>query len=395
MALSDRLYSSIASILSRNLIHAFPNHHEEPPEHLVRRWEPDIQAYVRERGGRRDDVSFLEGVWREAKQKWRDAPPPETASRPAASNNAVQFSLFHRGAGNYLDSIVTVERILDAPPQDRLALMQTVEHMGDILPDWEIISPLLLEGLRGTQWSDYLSLCVTWFNLAGSDERMIHSSICEHIVTVLEDPSLQRSKEDLRTLILAFYNMWMDWMLRDSTYRPDVADDTVGLRVLRWGVNPDALQHYCTLHSIIASIDPFARWFRSWIFYSSTRDVLQLISGIGDLLPSLCKSQGQVRQYSLSITYGILETTRVSHFPWEQMGPTRAAAIEQLLGLYVSMYCATTDESREARRLCEDGMETILWGCKSEAAMFTTMLRTVQAMESKSPRLERMLQRIS
>jgi len=184
--------------------------------------------------------------------------------------------------------------------------------------------------------------------------------LCGNIFTVLTN-----NKPDLHALhskcMRLFQKMWLDWMLSapDSLRIPNNDRiNSIGQACWRWTLADEVDKKNFQLLEQLATVDPAARWFSSWINHLSVDNVLALVTAIPaddqssllhSNLPPVCvlvdrsyrtalainndsnnansnsgatttiASKSLVCRYSLSILSAILMKTRVAFFPWYEL----------------------------------------------------------------------------
>lgn len=272
--------------------------------------------------------------------------------------NVMSFSIFDQlNSGSLLDSMITWDRIEAAgaessssskeemiPTSEQLKLLQKIEHLDDIMIDWENVNDLLLRGLlllltaagngtttdtRNCSGGEYLDLHNKWFEKtrnSTSDHQFIQIDLCQNIVSVLlkmqqQQKQLNQKEEEEEDwtyrLCKSFRSMWMDWMLRGLFIDDDNERvNAIGITLWGWVTRPEVIVVNNTAAKSSSStsssappafypsqiglammrIDPYARCLSAWFAHLKPDQILQnliLLVSTGSsplpLLISYCK----------------------------------------------------------------------------------------------------------
>jgi hypothetical protein len=295
--------------------------------------------------------------------------------RPAKSFS-IFMNQFH--PGGLADDWISWDRFeqLDTVAE-KLALLQKVQYMDDLVPDWDAVCRLLRTGLNLTTTStateepetmvmEFVRLHRKWFHFTRSSNgeyRSIQIDLVQNLVDTVEKNSRSRESSDqeksknvdkeakyssssrrvqnsptvTELCIYYCYDMFEDWVDRLSGL---TASDTrmysIGKHLWQWTAS-ESIRHVMVYHS------PYANMFRKWIPFCLTTDqTLELTT-----TPTPCTKQDHhiltsdcilsnlyklleihIRRFeeqgediggatfNLSLFAAILIATRVSRFPW-------------------------------------------------------------------------------
>lgn len=277
--------------------------------------------------------------------------------------------------------------------QERLALLQKVEYVDDILPDWDAgVRPFLRQALEDDSddeksfCNDAIYLHRKWYQLtrgSGSIEyQALQLDLLENLL-LQEFNSLKDSSIKLR--IETSLDIFADIVDRGILKNQKCCNE-IGKRLWTQLLLPPSSTP--TVWQIMIDHDAHAVAISKWIIGClKSEDVVSLLSMtvLGQdgttattILEKLLKSaKGGSEQlfeacFSASILRSALVTTRVSGFPWHVIQTDIAVAPQTALaGIFVQLIYCILDNKRplslprewDALIMCVDTLDTILCGC--------------------------------
>ena len=403
MSLSGRDTESLAVFLTEQLSGHFP---DGPPgnEEQIKRWLGDILNCVSHTctAGKPLEYTELELAIPIAVERWRSTTYNHTAVN---QSNATSFSLFDQLQGGF-EPPVTVEEIFGASPGERISVLERVDHVDDILMDWQQLRPVLNQGLQTNQWRGYLHLHRKWFDQGRSSTEYLSLQycICQDCLKAVEMLVVSGLIVDdkLLQLIQTWHDMWLDLMQQDR-YSQDGGEDMEPrfLLLLRNLVHPQQEALSVLPAHLFALIDPQALGFTCWINHVTPQRIVELVLN-SQLLPDIVGRCGSItrnprrspaldtalRLYSVAMLRALLVKTRGGSFPWrvinQSSSPLCTSRLEKGVDLAFSEKLFSVEAPTKAQlqpildtfliilsedflqgdsiRTCVDAIETILLG---------------------------------
>lgn len=361
----ERLIDSLASSLSDNLIHAFPD--KIGAEECLEQWRHELFVEVGCRAVA-DPQLLVDEAIRRAVDRWKSHSKVSKAAVLSSLGGSLLKS-FLAGGGGELASIVTIDRIqATTSDEERLKLLQKVEHVDDVALDWAEVNQLLQQGLQGDHAGAYADLHATWFQQTRSSPEYqgMQLDLCRNIVNVLD----VTDKEALRNhCVQLWHQMWMDWMTRGLYVRDEQVHE-LGRRLWTKSMAPSS-----PLTTFIMSVDPHARWLAAWVAHLESLQVQKLCeslepSALAQLLAAATNTSSSANWYSLAVLASLLVSLRVSLFPWHLLGHKKQAVyMEALFDVYLQ-HLQTLSFGDAAIEVCIMALETILCGSPKDSAVF-------------------------
>ena len=323
---------------------------------------------------------------------------------PPKAAQSASFSLFSSSSsnGNPLDLIVTWDQIQEVIPADNttlpratvdrvLPLLKQVQHIDDILPDWDQrIAPLLQSFLSlqveqrvpdSAFLTEMLELHKKWLqqtqasSAAVLEYSLLQIDLVQNLMSLMDlmaskaasdthknDPSsplLMSSLALQQQALTLIHSTWMYWMfqLPGAVFTPDArsAIVTLGNTFFDWSICNDAA---LLVPQYWRRLDPYAHWLQAWARSPSTHHltllvVLDLVNQHANALSTaiiLAQSsslhlsasssnyQDVYQTHILALLASLLSVLRVAQFPWQQVSVTsssRDEAVMKLLDLYL------------------------------------------------------------
>ena len=336
---------------------------------------------------------------------------PSLKSSITSSTGSSQMSLFlnQLGGGGALASFMTWDRIEEEAggDQDQIVhLLQNVQHLDDLLPDWSNhVQPFMIQALQTSNGDSVLELHRSWFAKcrSSSEYRALQIGLCQNLVTsiVLADEATngRQSRVDLAV------RMFSDWMQR-GLYVHDDRVWTIGCTLWRLLLQQD-------MTASLRKADPQGIWFSAWIAHLSPDQVRDLILGREDETNNAegmsldstlqwchtCLSRTgtllnlndhAICCFWLSLLDSLLESTRVSRFPWDALSTMNDSTNGRILfvwDLYELLVAAGTQHGKGDERtmlMCANAMDTLLWGCGSGTLYTTLVDKATKLLEQSS-----------
>jgi hypothetical protein len=403
MSLSSRDTEYLAVSLTEQLSGHFPDG-PQGNEEQIKRWLGELLNCVSQTGteGKPMEYTELELAIPIAVELWRSRTYTHTV---ANQSKPTSFSLFDQLLGGF-EPPVTIEEILEAPPGETISVLERVDHVDDILMDWQQLRPALNQGLQTSQWRGYLNLHRKWFDQGRSSTEYLslQYSICQDCLKAIEMFFAAGLIVDdkLLQLIQTWHAMWLDLMQQDR-YSQDGAEDMElrFLLLLRNLVHPQQEVLSVLPAHLFALIDPQALGFACWINHVTPQRAVELMLN-SQLLPDIVGRCGfttrnpsrspaldmALRIHSVAMLRTLLVKTRGACFPWRlidqpssplctsQLGkgvdasfsekflsveaPTKAQ-LERILDIFLIILSEDFLQD-DSIRSCMDAIETILLG---------------------------------
>jgi hypothetical protein len=403
MSLSSRDTEYLVVSLTEQLSGHFP---DGPPgnEEQIKRWLGELLNCVSQscNEGKSLENTELELAISIALERWRSTIYTHTI---ANQSNGTSFSLFDQLQGGF-EFPVTIEEILEASPREIISVLERVDHVDDILMDWQQLRPVLNQGLQTNQWRGYLHLHRKWFNQGRSSTEYLSLQyyICQNCLKAVEMFVVSDLIVDgkLLQMIQTWHDMWLDLMQQDR-YSQDGAGDMElrFLLLLRNLVHPQQEGLSVLPAHLFALIDPQALGFACWINHVTPQRTVelmldsQLLSDIVGRCGSTTKHPSRppaldtaLRIYSVAMLRALLVKTRGASFPWRLINQSSSPLCTSRLGKGVNLSVSEKFLSVEAPtkaqlerildtfliilsenflpgdsiRTCMDAIETILLG---------------------------------
>lgn len=341
-----------------------------------------------------------------------------------ASKKSSQMSLFlnqFNAGGSALQSFMSWHRIQEesqGDPAVQLQMLKSVQHLRDILPDWEgSVKSFFLQGLlqsqQQQQQDDFVGLHRQWFDQSrhSTEFRTLQIDLCQNLVTAMQRmTTASTTKNHLNAMMDLALDMFEDWMLR-GIYVQDDRVWAIGRTLWNWltvaaGANDPTAT---AAAQAMIQVDGEATWFSSWSAHLSPDQCLELVEGNdssssdGGLSQAIawCHSyfeqEGESNKTSedeakcffwLSIMHSVLESTRVSRFPWQLVeSHTSAAATDKdkklfIFHLFLRFFKENDGNINKMNMSC-DALETILLGTQQDEA-FECMLTSATALRDST-----------
>jgi hypothetical protein len=448
--LEDRLLKLSSSALAENLLAHTADENAEPDAELVDQWMHEIGIEMRRRrhdiigqkhsGGDEEDHTsttfaledsvseeeLLKLVQDEGFRSWKQQGSSSLPPLAQASSNkkSTSMSLFlsQLNGGGALQSFVSWERIQEESQGDdviKLQLLEKVQHLQDLLPDWEgHVRPFFLQGLRqSSSRQHFADLHRQWFDKSRSSSqyRTLQIDLCQNLVTVADEESKallssgdgSADTSQLQNLVDLALDMFEDWMLR-GLYVRDSRVWSIGRTLWGWllveGDNSTCLSSLSPAAQCMIQVDGQATWFSSWLAHLSPDQCLDLCADAAKTLPKVltyCQQQDPTNDHAvccfwLTVLHNILLSTRVSRFPWELVieghtDDSKLFVLDLFLGCFLQV-----DNDQSNMIMYADAIETILAGCRGDDKLFTIMMAKVTALQknNKNERKHQLLQKI-
>ena len=264
---------------------------------------------------------------------------------------------------------------------ERLALLQKVDHIDDILSDWKEAQHLLQRGLEQCNES-YLDLHSKWFGhcQATAEYQTIRLDLCRNILNEARrqfgsttsiaptDPmSFSATDERMFKILQTWKSMWIKIITSGGSDEESADSMMLHALVLMRNLSNDEEASLTLLPAhLLALMDPRADWCRCWLEETPVHRILTVLTRsnlLSDLL-SRCENKGIVapslrhdaeastfngstvkamqqkfgrvlHRQSLAILSSFLVHLRVLMFPWNQIeanGPPmpRSALLQEL-----------------------------------------------------------------
>lgn len=449
--LDDRHLVLSATALVENLRHHHIHPEMEPA--LVERWMRDIALELQRRRAalqddgkpcqRRDESEegntamktlpfadhgvsedeLLRLIQEEAINQWKRQ-EPSTLPVIATEAKPTSTSLFlsKLGAGGALQSLMSWNRILEESEDKdevKIQMLKQVQHIQDILPDWETeVRPFLLQALRTERIRECLQLHRLWFDRTrhSTEFRRLQIDLCENLLSLMSEYSTSgTSPSHMNEVVDLSLDMFEDWMLR-GLYVHDNRVWSIGQsmwRILLQGTTiVDEKVSLTPITQSIVMVDQQATWFSSWLAHLSPDQSRKLAMEASGILPailqwcdskppqSISSSNIDIGCYWLTIVCDILQSTRSSRFPWDDIIPSVPDRKSYLLNLFLQRMMMDEDSGRFM--MCVDAVETILSGCRGDDeeitrnALMAQVKNTLQQGQDslRQRRLWQMIQRV-
>ena len=338
-----------------------------PPLHdekLVKRWLKELAEATEIK----DDVcnDIVNEVMQLAMQQWKAREPGTLQDFSKA--NATSFSLLDQLSAMpkriFYDEIETA-----STPAERLQLLQQVDHVDDVSPEWKKILNMLFVGLtEGDYVRDYITLHRKWFDQCGSSSEYtsLQLGLCANLVRALrhffgnhvfvsEADSIEvtAQHQQLFELMQQWHAMWM--MAMKNFAFDDCNQMACNMMQLMRNLAPGSPSKFVFLPAhFMALVDRYGDWFALWIGHAvPPADAGNYLLSTGlfyDLMECRCRHKGhiewkehpnvgasdtvvirqgedvQVAQLeralwvqSLCMARSILVSTRVVLFPWKKL----------------------------------------------------------------------------
>lgn len=349
----EELATSLAETLALHFPQGPPAHDEK----LVRRWLEELMEATA------SDTDMADEVMRCAVEKWNSIEPEQPKKAAVASS----FSLLDQLSA--MPKRVFFHDINGASsPQERLQLLQQVDHVDDVTTDWKSVLEMLFGGLtKGNNISEYILIHAKWFDQCDSsmESTFIQFGLCANLVKALrylfgtqsfvseaEILELTDQQQVLFEMMQQWHVMWMTSMKNFAT--DDCMQMARDMMQLMRNLSPGAPAKFVWLPAhFMALIDPYAEWFALWIGHAvSPADAVNnlLSTGLFFDLIQRCNDQGYIRWEELSneslgeriiippgkdvqvrqlerallvqtlcMVRSILVSSRVALFPWKEM----------------------------------------------------------------------------
>jgi hypothetical protein len=404
MSLSGRDTEYLAVSLTEQLSGHFPDGCSGNEEQ-IKRWLGELLNYVSQTSCTIEnplEYTELELAIPIAVERWRSTIYTHTV---ADQSKATSFSLFDQLQGGF-EPPVTIKEIFEAPPGEMLSVLERVDHVDDILMDWQQLRPVLNQGLQTNQWRGYLHLHRKWFDQGRSSTEYLSLQyyICQDCLKafemlvasglILDDKLLQLSQ--------TWHDMWLDLMQQDR-YSQDGAEDMElrFLLLLRKLVHPQQEAFSVLPAHLFALIDPQALGFACWINHVTPQRLVELMLN-SQLLPDIVGRCGSttrdpsrspaldtaLRIHSIAMLQAVLVKTRGASFPWrlinQSFSPLCTSQLEKGVDLSFSEKFLNAEAPTKAQlklildtfliilsgddlqgdsiRTCMDAIETIILG---------------------------------
>ena len=442
----ERLVKLASSSLAENLLHTYPHSGDqetEPDQEATEKLMKHISFDIRRRKSLLEDSrkasslrsltaedrtyssftadeseSDMDLIQRAQEQGFLQWKEQASSSLPTLLNPAKkkpsQMSLFlnqFNSGGGSLQSFMSWDRIQEESQGDesvQLKLLANVQHLHNILPDWEsYIKPFFLQSLRPPT-RDVIDLHRKWFDQSrhSTEFRSLQIGLCENLITAIEEQSLlacassRESEVDLdedvlRQMMDVALDMFEDWMLR-GIYVHDERVWSVGRSL--WSMLFQENDYEANLLTPAArcmiQVDGEATWFSSWFAHLSPDHCLDVVSieGLSNVI-SWCHSSMQGVNadsedtcfFWVSIIHSIIVSTRVSRFPWQLVKiETNDDNEKKLLvfHMFLNSLEKISDDTNKME-LCADGIETVLLGCHDEPQVSGRMTKSVKELQGK------------
>lgn len=351
-ALEGKLGHLATTSLADNLSILYPRDEKrEPSQETIDNYLRNIAEEYR---GRRKCVGdeslpeegFLSRVREDAVHLWKTNSTNLPVLKTAAAQKTSPFSLLFGGSS--LSSFMSWERLLeesDGKIEKQIQMLSNLEHLQDILLDWDDhVAAFFLEGLRkekGASSRDFYELHKSWFSKSRSSNefRTMQIGLCQNLVTVvneqlaLGDELSTETKAKIRDLVELALLMFEDWMLR-GLYVQDKRVQSIGQGFWAW-LEMSGEGTLSVAGQSVIEVDPEATWFTSWNAHLSPDQCLAIVTSDPTLLRAIRRCSVYAEQtvstiasdnadqrmflFWISIVQSILESTRASRFPWDNM----------------------------------------------------------------------------
>ena len=306
---SERRINAVAMQLARII----EVNDAEPPEEMIQEWMTTLTESSFSCSECRNILSLAASLCRN-----------NATSKPSSHPYGRKCLSLWDQFSSFSERVMWYDIIAAEDDLQRLSLLQKVDHIDDILSDWNDARRLVRHGLSQDDGGAYLELHSKWFGhcQATVEYQNIRTDLCRNVLNgalyhcgtstflLNSDPiSISNSKlEYLINLLKTWKSMWVN-VITSGSYDEEDADAMVVkalilLRNLLFECDkPNTPQLALLPAHLLALVDPRADWCRCWLDETPVHRIRSVIAR-SNVLPEIisrCQNHGIMQTSSLVI----------------------------------------------------------------------------------------------